>query len=73
MRGTVTSKYEPRGVEGTVVRLLHDGASRSLDDIATALPGDSFAQVFLAIDRLSREGVVRLTRSRAGYRVTLTH
>ena len=73
MRSTDVSTYVPRGVEGTVVELLHDGTARSLDEIATAVPGDSFAQVFLAIDRLSREGLVRLTRSTFEYRVILTH
>ena len=73
MLSTDAATYELRGMEGTVVELLHDGAAKSLDEIATAVPGDSFAQVFLAIDRLSREGLVRLTRSTSGYRVILAN
>ena len=73
MRGTDRSTYELNGMEDTVVNLLHDSAGKSLDEIATAVPGDSFAQVFLAVDRLSREGLVRLMRSTSGYRVVLAH
>ncbi len=58
------------GIERTVIDLLRDGP-RMLDDIARVVPEDSFAQVFLTVDRLSREGLVRLFPDCRSYRVSL--
>ena len=42
--------------------------SCSLDELAQRLPVFSWAQVFAAVDRLSRQGTLRLSRtSRFGY------
>lgn len=61
------------GVEAAVVDLLRDGSARTLDEIAEALPGGCFAQVFLTVDRLSREGLLRLRRGRLSYCVSVAN
>ena len=61
------------GVEAAVVDLLRDGSPRTLDEITEALPGGCFAQVFLTVDRLSREGLLRLRRGRLSYRVSVAN
>lgn len=73
METTRMSDREFSGIERAVLDLLRDGSPRTVDDIAGALPGDCFAQVFLTIDRLSREGIVKLLRSHVSYRVALTN
>ena len=43
-----------------------------LDELAQQLPDYSWAQVFAAVDRLSRQGTLRLTRtSRFGYTLSV--
>jgi hypothetical protein len=64
---------ELNGVEAAVVDLLRDGSPRTLDEITEALPGGCFAQVFLTVDRLSREGLLRLRRGRLSYRVSVAN
>ena len=61
------------GMERVVVDLLCDGVPRTLDDITGSLPGDCCVQVFLTVDRLSREGLVRIMPGAPGYRVTLAN
>ena len=71
MGTTRANDRELIGMDRVVVDLLRDGAPRTLDDITGAVPGDCCAQVFLTIDRLSREGLVRIMSGLPGYRVTL--
>jgi hypothetical protein len=59
------------GLEKTLGDLLRTRRVLTLDDIAGALGGDCFAQIFLAVDRWSRAGIVRLVRDVTGYRVEL--
>jgi len=73
MDTTRTYGRELIGMERVVVELLRDGDPRTLDDITGAVPGDCCAQVFLTIDRLSREGLVRLLPGLPSYRVMLAH
>lgn len=61
------------GVERALVDLLRDRSPRMLDDMVEMLPKDCYAQIFLTIDRWSREGVVRLLPGPAGYRVEFTN
>lgn len=61
------------GMERVVVDLLRDGVPRTLDDMTGALPGDCSVQVFLTVDRLSREGLVRIMSGAPDYRVTLAN
>lgn len=61
-----------RGMERAVLdRLGHEGP-RTLDELAAAWPKDSFSSLFLAVDRLSRDGVVRMSIGKEGYRIGLT-
>jgi hypothetical protein len=73
MDTTRANDRELIGIERVVVDLLRDGGPRTLDDITGALPGDCCAQVFLTIDRLSREGLVRLMPGLPSYWVTLAN
>lgn len=66
-----TISQDATGIERSVIGILFNGGSRSLDDIVRAIPGDRFAQVFLTIDRLSRNGLVRLVPECRSYRVSL--
>ena len=60
-----------RGIERAVLdRLGHAGPS-TLDELAAVWPKDAFSSLFLAVDRLSREGMVRMWVSREGYRIGL--
>ena len=58
-------------LEKTLLDLLRTSSPLALEDLARVVQGDCFAQVFLAIDRWSRAGIVRLLPGRAGYRVEL--
>jgi len=63
-----------RGVstEEVLLGLLRNGGVQTLDDLAEA-SGLDWAQVFLAIDRLSRSGDVSLRRAgRLQYQVRMT-
>ncbi|MEO5957342.1 MAG: hypothetical protein ABIR36_16855 [Nitrospiraceae bacterium] len=73
MDTTRTNDRELIGMERVVVDLLRDGVPRTLDDMTGALPGDCCVQVFLTVDRLSREGLVRIMPGVPDYRVTLAN
>lgn len=59
------------GLEQSLGDLLRIRRAATLDEIAGTLGRDCFAQVFLAVDRWSRAGIVRLVRDVTGYRVEL--
>lgn len=59
------------GLEQTLGDLLRTRRAATFDDLAGVVGGDCFAQVFLAVDRWSRAGIVRLVRDVTGYRVEL--
>lgn len=64
-----TGDRENLGLEKTLGDLLRTRRTLMLDDIAGVLGRDRFAQIFLAVDRWSRAGIVRLVRDVTGYRV----
>jgi len=66
-----TGDRESIGLEKTLGDLLRTRRALTLDDIAGVLGRDCFAQIFLAVDRWSRAGIVRLVRDVTGYRVEL--
>ncbi len=66
-----TGDRENMGLEKTLGDLLRARRVLTIDDMAGVLGGDCFAQVFLAVDRWSRAGIVRLVRDVTGYRVEL--
>jgi hypothetical protein len=59
-------------VEALVLEALRTGGPQTIEQLASDMKQISWSQVFLAVDRLSRSGAVRLSRvDRGGYRVTL--
>ena len=45
-------------IEEAVAETLHRSGPCSLEDVATSLPNVSWGEVFLAVDRMSRNGQV---------------
>ena len=43
----------------------------TLDELIVRVSGASWSEVFLEVDRLSRSGQLRLTKSRSGLTITL--
>jgi len=64
-----TGDREHMALEKTLGDLLRARRAVTFDEIASLLGGDCFAQIFLAVDRWSRAGIVRLVRDVTGYRV----
>ena len=63
----MTQTYDP-SVDSVICHELTSLVSCTLDELAQRLPAYSWAQVFAAVDRLSRRGTLRLSRtSRFGY------
>jgi hypothetical protein len=67
----MTQTYVPR-VDSVISREVTGLVSCTLDELAQRLPAYSWAQVFAAVDRLSRQGTLRLSRtSRFGYTLSV--
>ena len=63
----MTQTYVP-SVDSVISREVTGLVSCTLDELAQRLPAYSWAQVFAAVDRLSRQGTLKLSRtSRFGY------
>ena len=63
----MTQTYNPN-IDSVIYDEVMSLVSCTLDELAQRLPGYSWAQVFAAVDRLSRRGTLRLGRtSRFGY------
>jgi hypothetical protein len=63
----MTRTYVP-SVDSVICQEVIGLASCTLDELAQRLPAYSWAQVFAAVDRLSRRGTLKLSRtSRFGY------
>jgi hypothetical protein len=59
--------YAP-SIESVIYHEVTNLASCTLDELVQRLPTYSWVQVFAAVDRLSRQGALRLSRaSRFGY------
>jgi hypothetical protein len=58
MEGTAATKQ--------VMEIIRRSSQCDLEDVAFACPGLTWNQVFMAIDRLSREGAVNLRNSGPG-------
>jgi len=60
-------------VEEALIRELDARGPCRLDDLVTHLPNYSWNEIFIAVDRMSREGRVALRRMPgSGYEVSLT-
>ena len=58
----MTQTYVP-SVDSVISHQVTDLVSCTLDELAQRLPAYSWAQVFAAVDRLSRQGMLRLSRT----------
>lgn len=68
----MTHRYED--TDRQVLEVIVRSPESMLDDIALECPNLSWNQFFIAIDRLSREGTLKLTpRGRGVYAVQLSH
>jgi hypothetical protein len=56
-----TMMIQAAAIDSAIHQQLALVGACSLDDLAAQLPGYSWAQVFAAVDRLTREGAVTLT------------
>ena len=55
-------------VEDQVIDVLHHLGTCDIEEVMRQCPGLTWNQVFLAVDRLSRRGVIRLVlKSRGAY------
>ena len=52
-------------IEEAIVEKLRESGSCCLDDVVTSLPDSSWGEIFLAVDRMSRNG--RLSLLQIGY------
>ncbi len=59
-------------IEGDIFQALVRMGPCAFDDLVRALPSYSWNQVFAAVDRLSREGTLRLSHpARCDYQVSI--
>jgi hypothetical protein len=56
----------PYDLDHRLMEIIVRSPGRSLDDLVAECPDLTWGQVFLTIDRLSREGALRLTRKGRG-------
>ena len=58
--------------EDAVIDILQKTGPCCMDDLVTYLPNHSWSEIFVAVDRMSRDGRLVLRRiSRSGYQVSL--
>jgi hypothetical protein len=58
--------------EDAVIDILQGTGPCCLDDLVTHLPNHNWSKIFVAVDRMSRDGRLVLRRiSRSGYQVPL--
>ena len=60
-------------IEEALVTELQDRGACRLDDLVTQLPNYSWNEIFIAVDRMSRDGRVAIRRmASSGYEVSLS-
>ena len=60
--------------ENQVIDILHRAPACDLEEVTRQCPNLTWNQVFLAVDRLSRNGEIRLVPAKGGsYTLTLLH
>ena len=58
--------------EDAVIDILQKTGPCCMDDLVTYLPNHAWSEIFVAVDRMSRDGRLVLRRiSRSGYQVSL--
>ena len=59
-------------IENAIVEKLQKGGPCGLDDVVTSLPNSSWGEVYIAVDRMSRDGRVLLHQlGYSSYQITL--
>ena len=43
-----------------LLHILHESGAQTLDQVGTLIPSANWAQLFLAVDKLTREGAIEL-------------
>lgn len=70
--GERMSVNERSSVEALVASVLKQEGARTIEELVAALPTAGWAAVFLAVDGLSRSGIVTVRPcGRAAYRVSM--
>jgi len=54
-----------------ILEAVRANPDSTLDELIVRVSGASWSEVFLEVDRLSRSGQLRLTKSRSGLTITL--
>jgi hypothetical protein len=75
MTASASSQSNPhrlRAPESHLLDLLRDGESYTLDAVLEEAPEFSWAELFLAMDSLSRSGMIELRREGFTYRLRKT-
>jgi hypothetical protein len=63
---------KPGPIESVIFQELQRSGACTFEELVRALPGYSWSQVFLAVDQLSRDGLLRLKRQgRFDYLISL--
>ena len=72
MSGENGQKTQSRDVEAAIIEELERRGPCTMDELLQALPGYSWNQLFMTVDRLSRTARVRLQRpTRLEYQVSV--
>lgn len=61
------SSYQLTTAESHLLQLLQDGKSHTLEELLEEAPDFSWAQLFIAMDHLSRSGMIEICRHGFGY------
>ena len=64
---------QPSPIESVIFEELHRTGACTFEELVSALPDYSWSQVFLAVDQLSRDGMLRLKRqNQFDYLISIT-
>ena len=64
---------QPSPIESVIFEELHRTGACTFEELVGALPDYSWSQVFLAVDQLSRDGMLRLKRqNQFDYLISIT-
>jgi hypothetical protein len=61
----------PMTLTAQILHLVRANPGCGLDDLTEGLPGVQWSDVFVEVDRLSRSGELRVTKSNAGFLLKL--
>ena len=58
------TELEPQSMEDRILRIVNERATLTLDQLVEHMSASNWAPAFLAVDRLSRSGHIRLRRTK---------